>query len=159
MQADANQIQYELNMAALRSNVKLLHRLQQQSIDTDIPHDGDDLGHAVSRLFIKYSHVLLRALEICQSGYLTSDITSDVSFGAKENAGVPKKEADVRDSVITGLSYLVIADEWCQTLYCDLDTRKCTIFVDVCARVLSKGTRFEPQGNPELQAPSRRNRL
>ncbi|KAF9236247.1 hypothetical protein BU15DRAFT_50373 [Melanogaster broomeanus] len=112
MQADTNQIQYELNMAALRSNVKLLDRLQQQSIDTDIPHDGGDLGHVVSRLFIKYSHVLLGALEICQSEHPVSVGICTFAHVTHHHrkCKLPKKEADVRDSVVTDLSHLVIAN-------------------------------------------------
>lgn len=73
-----------------------------------------------------------------------------------------QKEADVRDLVITGLSHLVIANSEHGVKYCiasayDSDVRKRTIFVHVFSRVLSKGTKFEPQGNPELQA--RRNQL
>lgn len=73
-----------------------------------------------------------------------------------------QKEADVRELVITGLSHLVIANsengvKHCITLAYDSDLRKRTIFVHVFARVLGKGTKFEPQRNPELQA--RRNQL
>ena len=67
LEADIIQLQYDINMFALRTVVQLLDRLKLQSIDTSVPHDGDDLGHAVSRLFIRYSHVLLRALDVCQS--------------------------------------------------------------------------------------------
>lgn len=45
----------------------------------------------------------------------------------------------------------------CIALAYDSDLRKRTIFVHVFARVLGKGTKFEPQRNPELQA--RRNQL
>ncbi|KIJ20411.1 hypothetical protein PAXINDRAFT_166473 [Paxillus involutus ATCC 200175] len=161
MEADAIQLQYDINMAALRTVVKLIDRLKLQSIGTNVPHDGDDLGHAVARLFIRYSHVLLRALDICQSDNLTSDSTSDVpSMQKKMQAS--QKDADVRDLVITGLSHLVIANsengvKHCIALAYDPDLRKRTIFVHVFARVLGKGTKFEPQGNPELQA--RRNQL
>lgn len=73
-----------------------------------------------------------------------------------------QKEADVRDLVITGLSHLVVANsengvKHCIALAYDSDFRKRTIFVHVFARVLGKGTKFEPQRNPELQA--RRNQL
>ncbi|KAF9226729.1 hypothetical protein BS17DRAFT_500836 [Gyrodon lividus] len=161
MEADAIQLQYDLNMAALRTVVKLLDRLKLQSIDTNVPHNGDDLGHAVSRLFIRYSHVLLRALDICQSENLTSDSTSDVP-SVQKKMQASQREADVRDLVITGLSHLVIANSENGVKHCiasayDLDLRKRTIFVHVFARVLGKGTKFEPQGNPELQA--RRNQL
>lgn len=73
-----------------------------------------------------------------------------------------QKEADVRELVITGLSHLVVANsengvKHCIALAYDSDLRKRTIFVHVFARVLGKGTKFEPQRNPELQA--RRNQL
>jgi len=65
------QFQYELNAASLRTVVKLLERLKLQPIDNG-GNDGDDSGHAVSRLFIRYSHVLLRALDICRPESLVS---------------------------------------------------------------------------------------
>lgn len=67
LEGDAIQLQYDINTSALRTAVQLLDRLKLQSIDHSVPHSGDDLGHAVSRLFIRYSHVLLRALDVCQS--------------------------------------------------------------------------------------------
>ena len=67
VEADTIQLQYDINMFALRTAVQVLDRLKLQSIDTSVPHNGDDLGHAVSRLFIRYSYVLLRALDVCQS--------------------------------------------------------------------------------------------
>lgn len=67
VEPDAIQLQYDINMFVLRTAVQLLDRLKLQSIDTSVPHDGDDSGHAVSRLFIRYSHVLLRALDVCHS--------------------------------------------------------------------------------------------
>ncbi|KAG8218508.1 hypothetical protein J3R82DRAFT_4145 [Butyriboletus roseoflavus] len=161
VEADAIQLQYDINMFALRTAVQLLDRLKLQSIDTSVPHNGDDLGHAVSRLFIRYSHVLLRALAVCQSEQPTSDSTSDVP-SVQKRMHTSQKEADVRELVITGLSHLVIANsengvKHCITLAYDPDLRKRTIFVHVFARVLGKGTKFEPQRNPELQA--RRNQL
>ncbi|KAG2042146.1 hypothetical protein BDR03DRAFT_978842 [Suillus americanus] len=52
---EAIQFQYELNFASLRTVVKLLERLKLQPIDNN-SNDGDDSGHVVSRLFIRYSH-------------------------------------------------------------------------------------------------------
>ncbi|KAG2156346.1 hypothetical protein DEU56DRAFT_231415 [Suillus clintonianus] len=152
---DAIQFQYELNFASLRSVVKLLERLKLQPIDNN-SNDTDDLGHAVSRLFIRYSHVLLRALDICQSDPIVLDSTSDVpSLQKKMQAS--QREADIRDLVITGLSHLVISNSENAVKHCiasayDGDIRKRTIFVHVFARVLGQGTKFEAQGNPELQA-------
>lgn len=73
-----------------------------------------------------------------------------------------QREADVRDMVITGLSHLVISNSENAVKHCiasayDGDIKKRTIFVHVFARVLGQGTKFETQGNPELQA--RRNQL
>ncbi|KAI6130277.1 hypothetical protein EDD16DRAFT_1541379 [Pisolithus croceorrhizus] len=159
--ADAKLLQYDINLACLKTTVKLLDRLKLQPIDTNVPHDGDDLKHAISRLFIRYSQVLLRALEICQPDKLSSDSSSDVpSLQKKSQANL--KEADLRDLTITGLSHLVVANsesgvKHCITSAYDSDVKKRTIFVHVFARVLGKGTKFEPQGNLELQA--RRNQL
>ncbi|KAG1752509.1 uncharacterized protein EDB91DRAFT_1102988 [Suillus paluster] len=169
---EAVQFQYELNTASLRTVVKLLERLKLQPIDNN-SNDGDDFGHVVSRLFIRYSHVLLRALDICRSDPIvssrlqissgtilirlkSSDSTSDVpSLQKKMQAS--QKEADIRDMVITGLSHLVISNSENAVKHCiasayDSDMRKRTIFVHVFARVLGQGTKFEAQGNPELQA-------
>ncbi|KAI6003613.1 hypothetical protein EDD15DRAFT_2567619 [Pisolithus albus] len=159
--ADAKLLQYDINLACLKTTVKLLDRLKLQPIDTNVPHDGDDLKHAISRLFIRYSQVLLRALEICQPDKLSSDSSSDVPSLQKKSQ-TTLREADLRDLAITGLSHLVVANsengvKHCITSAYDSDVRKRTIFVHVFARVLGKGTKFEPQGNPELQA--RRNQL
>ncbi|KAG1755407.1 hypothetical protein EDB19DRAFT_1661084 [Suillus lakei] len=152
---EAVQFQYELNFASLRTVVKLLERLKLQPIDNN-SNDGDDSGHAVSRLFIRYSHVLLRALDICQSDPIVAESISDApSLQKKMQAS--QREADIRDLVITGLSHLVISNsenavKHCITSAYDGDMRKRTIFVHVFARVLGQGTKFEAQGNPELQA-------
>ncbi|KAH7887502.1 hypothetical protein F5I97DRAFT_2056906 [Phlebopus sp. FC_14] len=155
------ELQRDLNLASLRTVVKLLDRLKLQPIDGSVSHDGDDSGHTISRLFIRYSQTLLRTLDICQSDNTTSDSISDVP-SLQKKMHVSPKEADLRDLVITGLSHLVMANSEYGVKHCissayDQDVRKRTIFVHVFARVLGKGTKFEPQGNPELQA--RRNQL
>lgn len=61
---EAGLVQNELNMAALRTAVKLLDRLQLRP--NDGTNTGDDSVHVVSRLFNKYSGALLQGLEICQ---------------------------------------------------------------------------------------------
>ncbi|KAH7916805.1 hypothetical protein BJ138DRAFT_1121610 [Hygrophoropsis aurantiaca] len=161
IEPDATQLQYDLNLASLRTVVKLLDRLKLQSIDSNASDEGDDLGHSVSRLFIRYSQILLRALDICQADAPISDSTSDVpSLQKKMQAS--QRESDVRDLVITGLSHLVSNNSDNGVKHCiasayDSDIRKRTIFVHVFARVLGQGARFEPQGNAELQA--RRNQL
>jgi hypothetical protein len=54
-------------MACLRTSVKLLDRLQLRPVD--VSNTGDDTVHVVSRLFNKYSGVLLQGLEVkgCQT--------------------------------------------------------------------------------------------
>lgn len=54
----------ELNMACLRTVVKLLDRLEFKPADPST--SGDDGSHFVTREFIKYSDVLLSGLEVCQ---------------------------------------------------------------------------------------------
>jgi hypothetical protein len=61
---DQAEIQTELNMACLRTSVKLLDRLQLRPVD--VSNTGDDTVHVVSRLFNKYSGVLLQGLEACR---------------------------------------------------------------------------------------------
>lgn len=56
-------VQNEVNIACLRTCVKLLDRLELRPLD---PSAGDDNVHVVSRLFIKYSNILLEGLEVCQ---------------------------------------------------------------------------------------------
>lgn len=73
-----------------------------------------------------------------------------------------QREYTLRDLVITGLSHLVISNsengvKHCIALAYDGDLKKRTIFVHVFARVLGKGTKFDSQGNPALQA--QRNQL
>ena len=63
-QGDQAEIQTELNMACLRTSVKLLDRLQLRPVD--VSNTGDDTVHVVSRLFNKYSGALLQGLEACQ---------------------------------------------------------------------------------------------
>ncbi|EGO02251.1 hypothetical protein SERLA73DRAFT_166724 [Serpula lacrymans var. lacrymans S7.3] len=157
---DPATIQFDLNLASLRTAVKLLDHLKLQPIDSSA-NESDDTGHAVSRLFIRYSHILMKALDICQADVTVSDSVSDVP-SLQKKIMASQREADVRDLVIAGLSNLVSANsengfKHCIALAYESDMRKRTMFVHVFARVLGQGAKFEPQGNAELQA--RRNHL
>ena len=55
----------ELNLACLRTAVKLLDRLELRPLDGS--QTGDDSVHVVSRLFNRYAGALLQSLEACQS--------------------------------------------------------------------------------------------
>jgi hypothetical protein len=56
-------VQNELNISCLRSAVKLLDRLQLTPLDD---HQECHSRHGVSRLFVRYSGILLRGLDIFQ---------------------------------------------------------------------------------------------
>ena len=59
---EIGRVQNELNMSCLRSAVKLLDRLQLTPLD----ERQGDARHGVSRLFVRYSGILLRGLDIFQ---------------------------------------------------------------------------------------------
>ncbi|KAF9067659.1 hypothetical protein BDP27DRAFT_1225535 [Rhodocollybia butyracea] len=147
---DFNPHIYEVNMSCLRTTVKLLDRLQLRAVDSSIA--GDDGFHFVSRLFIKYSNVLLNGLEICQIDIPTSDSVSDVGT-IQNRMRSSQRETEVRELVIAGLSHLVSANtesgfKHCLPLAYNEDNRKRTIFSHVFARVLSQGTKFDPEDRP-----------
>ncbi|KAJ3987640.1 hypothetical protein F5890DRAFT_1563214 [Lentinula detonsa] len=138
---------YEVNLSCLRTIVKLLDRLQLRPADTSIA--GDDSFHYVSRLFMKYSTVLLNSFEFCQSDLPTSDSVSDVG-SIQNRMRTSQRETEVRDLVITGLSHLVSSNtesgfKQCLPLAYNEDNRKRTIFAHVFARILSQGTKFDPE--------------
>jgi len=83
---EAVQFQYELNVASLRTVVKILERLKLQPLDNN-SNDGDDSGHAGSRLFIRYTHVLLRALDICRPE-VSTDLWCRSRSDTNESEGV-----------------------------------------------------------------------
>ncbi|RDB19915.1 Neurofibromin [Hypsizygus marmoreus] len=140
-------VQSELNMACLRTSVKLLDRLQLRPVDNS--NTGDDTVHVISRLFNKYSGALLQALEACQIDSSISDSVSDVS-SMHQKMRISQREAEIRELVITGLSHLVSANtesgfKQCLSLAYDQDNRKRAIFAHVFARVIGQGTKFDPE--------------
>ncbi|KAF5371189.1 hypothetical protein D9758_004214 [Tetrapyrgos nigripes] len=138
--------QYDLNMACLRTTVKLLDRLQLTSSDSS---NNDDSAHVTSRLFNKYSTVLLNGFEYCLTENLTSDSVSELgSIQLKMRAS--NRETEVRELIITGLSYLVSANtesgfKQCLPLAYNEDSRKRSIFAHVFARVIGQGTKFDAE--------------
>jgi hypothetical protein len=144
-------------MACLKAAVRLLEHLQL------LPPDGSaggDSVHVVSRLFIRYSGILLKGLDVCQ---LDAPMSDNVSEAASVNMRlrVSQREADLRELVITGLAHLVSANtesgfKHCLPLAYDEDPRKRTIFAHVFARVLEQGTRFVPkEGSATVSRQSR----
>ncbi|KAJ7821199.1 hypothetical protein B0H14DRAFT_2831907 [Mycena olivaceomarginata] len=156
---DLTPMQIDLNFACLRTCVKLLDRLQIQSLDETTT--GDDSIHVVSRLFHKYSGLLLRGNIDCQLDTVHSDNASEAHSVAKKNR-IAQREAELRELVITGLSHLVAANsehgfKQCLPLAYDLDPRKRAIFANVFARVIGQGTKFDVEDR--ATSPGRNNRL
>ena len=56
-----------MNLACLRTAVKLLDNLDLQPLEDAF---GDDTGHTISRLNIRYSTVLLKGLDYCHPDLL-----------------------------------------------------------------------------------------
>ncbi|KAF8645481.1 hypothetical protein AX16_007766 [Volvariella volvacea WC 439] len=140
-------LQTDLNLACLRTSVKLLDRLQLKAMETS--NTGDDTMHVVSRHFNKYSTALLRGLELCQLDMPSSDSCSDIG-SIHQKMKLAQREATLRELVITGLAHLVSANtesgfKQCLPLAYDQDNRKRTIFAHVFARVLGQGTKFDPE--------------
>ncbi|KAJ7620066.1 hypothetical protein FB45DRAFT_146957 [Roridomyces roridus] len=150
--------QNELNIACLRTCVKLLERLQIQPQDE--ASTGDDSVHQVSRLFHKYAAFLLRGQEECQLETVRSDNVSEAGSMYKNRAAI--REAELRELIITGLAHLVGANsehgfKQCLPLAYDADTRKRVIFANVFARVIGQGTKFDVEDR--VVGPGRHNRL
>ncbi|PFH50162.1 hypothetical protein AMATHDRAFT_80979 [Amanita thiersii Skay4041] len=151
---DDTSLQSDLNMACLRTSVKLLEELHLQPAEG--PSPGDDGAHVVSRLFNRYSGALLHGLDTYHQDDL--DSMSDSS----STPHISPKEANLRELVITGLTHLVSANaesgfRQCLSLAYDRDKKKRAIFAHVFARVIRQGTKFDPLDRTEVQA--RRNRL
>ncbi|KAF7352222.1 hypothetical protein MVEN_01185600 [Mycena venus] len=156
---DLTPMQNDLNFACLRTCVKLLDRLQIQSLDETAT--GDDSIHVVSRLFHKYSGLLLRGIVECQLDTVHSDNASEANSLSKKNR-VAQREAELRELVITGLSHLVAANsehgfKQCLPLAYDPDPKKRAIFAIVFARVIGQGTKFDVEDRSTN--PGRNNRL
>ncbi|KIL70462.1 hypothetical protein M378DRAFT_1044573 [Amanita muscaria Koide BX008] len=138
-EADQYTLQCDLNMACLKTAVKLLEQLQLQPPEGTSPED--DCVHVASRLFNRYSGALLHGLDT----YYNEDA-----------------EVQMRELVVTGLTHLVSANaesglRQCLSLAYDKDKKRRALFAHVFARVIRQGTRFERQDRSETQA--RRNRL
>ncbi|KAJ6515229.1 hypothetical protein C8R45DRAFT_1049017 [Mycena sanguinolenta] len=156
---DLTPMQSDHNFACLRTCVKLLDRLQIQSLDETAT--GDDSIHVVSRLFHKYSGLLMRGNIDCQPETVQLDNVSEANSVSKRNQ-VAQREAELRELVITGLSHLVAANsehgfKQCLPLAYDSDPKKRAIFANVFARVIGQGTKFDVE--ERSTNPGRNNRL
>ncbi|KAM6496242.1 hypothetical protein JOM56_008948 [Amanita muscaria] len=152
-EADQYTLQCDLNMACLKTAVKLLEQLQLQPPEGTSPED--DCVHVASRLFNRYSGALLHGLDT----YYNEDA---VGLPSQHNPRSIQKEVQMRELVVTGLTHLVSANaesglRQCLSLAYDKDKKRRALFAHVFARVIRQGTRFERQDRSETQA--RRNRL
>ncbi|KAF8638594.1 hypothetical protein AX17_002135 [Amanita inopinata Kibby_2008] len=168
---DAMSLQSDLNMACLRTAVKLLEQLQLQPAENTSP--GDDSVHVVSRLFNRYSGALLHGLDTYHKDDTAPDDVSDITsihyvsgprrsdetlyLQGFKSTRTAQKEAGLRELVITGLSHLVSANaesgfRQCLSLAYDKDKKKRAIFSHVFARVIRQGTKFDPQDRTEALA-------
>ncbi|TFK43927.1 hypothetical protein BDQ12DRAFT_702865 [Crucibulum laeve] len=144
----------ELNLACLRTTVKLLERLELRLRPS--PTASDDSLHFMSRLFNKYASALLQSLDACQPEVAASDSVSDIG-SMQQKMRVSQREAEIRELVITGLSHLVISNseigfKSCLSLAYDQDNRKRAIFAHVFARVIGEGTKFDAAEVPATQS-------
>ncbi|RPD66792.1 hypothetical protein L226DRAFT_452976 [Lentinus tigrinus ALCF2SS1-7] len=137
--------QNELNVAVFRAAVTLFDRLQLEPSDGTT---GEDVAHAVSRLFIRYATFLVKTWEISRyDGNPTNDGISEKSSLSKLR--LQQREGDLRELLINGLSSLVSANTECGVKHClslayDPDPTKRLIFAYVFVRVLKEGIKFTP---------------
>ncbi|KAG8886533.1 Ras GTPase activating protein ira2 [Tulasnella sp. 331] len=135
-------MQAELDIACLRTVVKLSERLQLQPVDGT---SRSESIHVQFRLFYRYFNLFLKALQRWKEGE-TSD-TESVASGYVRVKASPKDQHALREMIIAGLTNLLSANMEAGLKHClpmgyneDLRTRR--IFVHTFARVLQQGTNF-----------------
>ncbi|KAG8981934.1 Ras GTPase activating protein ira2 [Tulasnella sp. 425] len=136
----ASRMQYDLDLACLRTIVKLLDRLQLQPVDGTTRSES---VHVQSRLFYRYFHLFSRALQRWKEGE-ANDAESISSGNARPRAS-PKDQHALRELIIAGLTNLLSANmEAGLKHYLPMgyneDPRTRRIFVHVFAHVLQQGT-------------------
>ncbi|EIN11059.1 hypothetical protein PUNSTDRAFT_51619 [Punctularia strigosozonata HHB-11173 SS5] len=144
-ESELSRNQIEVNMACLRATVKILSWLPLRPDDSA---GGDGADHIASRLFFRYSSLLIKLLDWDRGEGSTDDRGSEISSRSQRSRAASKRHAEIRELVITGLSHLVMgnADAGLKhglSLAYDDDTSKRAIFGYVFSRVLKKGTKFE----------------
>ncbi|KAF8635007.1 hypothetical protein AX15_000591 [Amanita polypyramis BW_CC] len=156
-EGDQITFQSDVNMACLRTAVKLLEQLQLQPAEGESA--GEDNAHVVSRLFNRYSGALLHGLDTYYNDDMANDDGSDTmpGYAIYYNPRAFQKEAHIRELVITGLTHLVSANpdsglRQCLSLAYDKDKKKRAIFAHVFTRVIKQGIKFDFTSKIELQA-------
>ncbi|KAL4251095.1 Ras-GAP domain-containing protein [Abortiporus biennis] len=138
--------QREVNLATLRTAVKLFDHLQLQPADGVIGEDG---AHVVSRLFIRYTNFLLKVWEYARSDIAVQDDSMSEKSAFSQMRPF-QKDSILRESVISGLASLISANtdfgvKHCLPLAYDVDPVKQTIFTHVFGRVLGQGIQLSPR--------------
>ncbi|KAG9015978.1 Ras GTPase activating protein ira2 [Tulasnella sp. 427] len=136
-----SRMQIDLDLACLRTVVKLLDRLQLQPVDGT---SRSESIHVQSRLFYRYFNLFSRALQRWKEGEST-DRESIASGNVVRPRASPKDQNALRELIIAGLTNLLAANmeaglkHYLPMVYND-DHRTRRIFVHVFARVLQQGT-------------------
>ncbi|KAI1796034.1 hypothetical protein LXA43DRAFT_649826 [Ganoderma leucocontextum] len=137
--------QHELNAGVFRAAVTLFERLQLEPSDGTT---GEDVAHAVSRLFIRYATFLVKTWEITRyDGNPRDDGISEKSSYSKLR--IQQREGELRELLINGLASLVSANTECGVKHCltlayEPEPVKRLIFAYVFIRVLKEGIKFAP---------------
>ncbi|KAI0677196.1 hypothetical protein C8Q78DRAFT_1180405 [Trametes maxima] len=136
-------VQYELNVAVFRAAVVLFDHLQLEASDGTT---GEDIAHAVSRLFIRYATFLMKTWELTRyDGNPRDDGISEKS--SLTRVRIQQRDGELRELLIDGLASLVSANTECGVKHClslsdDADPTKRLIFAHVFTRVLKEGIEF-----------------
>lgn len=151
---EALRIQYELNIASLRTTVRLMDRLKLNV------SDGENPGHAASRLFKNYYDFLLKALEYTRhDGPKLDDGVSERS-STSQRSRAHQRDVEFRELVVQGLANLISSNTESSLRHCiplayHKDFRKRAIFAQVFARVLGQGTKLEFESSVAAAVPKK----
>ncbi|TCD61394.1 Ras GTPase activating protein ira2 [Steccherinum ochraceum] len=134
----------ELNLATLKTVVRLLDRLQLRSAENT---SAEDANHVVSRMFIRYSLFLTNVWDYMrEDGHVPDDQVSEVSG----NTMAQHRDPEHRELIIQGLTSLVTANTEFGVKHClpkafGVDPLKQVLYAHVFARVLGKGIKLNPK--------------
>ncbi|KAG8959528.1 Ras GTPase activating protein ira2 [Tulasnella sp. 419] len=157
---DAHQrLQTDLDMACLRTIVKLLDRLQLQPVDGT---SRSESHHVQSRLFYRYFNLFNKALQRWKMGEGDLGDGDSMSSGNAKARSNPKDQLALRELIISGLTNLLSANmeaglKHCLPMGYNDDPRIRRIFIHVFSRVLRLGTSFVSVNS--LEDPDRYSRL
>lgn len=98
-------LQHEVNIASLKAAVHFMDRLQLRPMDGS---GSDESGHVVSRLFIRYSNLILRLLDFARTDTVRSFPFAPFPFVADPlNVSAPGRRP-VRSIVLFACKFLFL---------------------------------------------------